>query len=130
MITPERRIAIIEYRKGKSLDLLKEVDILLANNLANSAVNRMYYACFHAVSALLIKNNIEVHTHSGIRQAFGLNFVKNGIISNEDARIFSRIYNKRQTSDYDDFMDISMLEANQLYPEVIHFVRLVINLIN
>lgn len=35
MITPERRAAIIEYRKEKALGLLKEVEILLANNLAN-----------------------------------------------------------------------------------------------
>lgn len=89
----------------------------------------MYYACFHAVSALLIKNLIEAHTHAGVRQAFGLNFVKKGIVSNEDARIFSRIYNKRQTSDYDDFKDISMPEANQLYPEVSNFVNLIVNLI-
>lgn len=129
MITPERRAAIIEYRKEKALGLLKEVEILLANNLANSAVNRMYYACFHAVSALLIKNGMEAHTHAGVRQAFGLNFVKKGIVSNEDARIFSRIYNKRQTSDYDDFKDIPMSEANLLYPEVSNFVNIIVNLI-
>lgn len=75
-MTPERRKSIIEYRIEKSLGLLNEVKILLDNKLANSAVNRMYYACFHAVSALLIKNNVEVHTHSGIRQTFGKNFCK------------------------------------------------------
>lgn len=88
-----------------------------------------YFPCFHATSALLINNCIEAHTHAGVRQAFGLNFVKNGPVSNEDARIFSRIYNKRQTSDYDDFKDITMSEANQLYPEVTRFVNLVIDLI-
>lgn len=128
-MTPERRAEIVNYRKEKSLALLEEVDILLANKLANSAVNRMYYACFHAVSALMIKNNIEVRTHSGIRQAFSLNFVKNGVVSVEDARIFSRIYDKRQASDYDDFMNFSLEEVNQLYPNVRKFVEIIIHLI-
>ncbi|MCM1142693.1 MAG: HEPN domain-containing protein [Muribaculum sp.] len=125
-MTPERRAEIIAYRKEKSLALLGEVNILLANKLANSAVNRMYYACFHAVSALMIKNNVEVRTHSGIRQAFSLNFVKNGIVSAEDARIFSRIYDKRQASDYDDFMNFSMEEVKSLYPSVSKFVETVV----
>lgn len=129
-MTPENRKAIIEYRCTKAIGLLKEIDLLLNNSLFNSAVNRMYYACFHAVSALMIKYEIEVHSHAGIRQLFGLHFVKSGIIKKEDARIFSRIYDKRQASDYDDFIDFSMEEVMQFYPEVCRFVHQINSLID
>jgi uncharacterized protein (UPF0332 family) len=45
----------------------------------NTAINRMYYACFYAVSALLTKYDIEVNSHNGLRQKFGEHYVKTGI---------------------------------------------------
>lgn len=54
---------IVMYRMGKARQLLHDVDVLMENELWNSTINRMYYACFHAVSALLIKNGIEVKSH-------------------------------------------------------------------
>lgn len=50
---------IVVYRVNKAHQLLHDIDILIENELWNSTINRMYYACFHAVSALLIKNGIE-----------------------------------------------------------------------
>ncbi len=40
------------------------------------AVSRLYYASFHAVSALLLKDNLAFRRHSGVRAAFHQNFVK------------------------------------------------------
>ena len=49
---------IVNYRRQKACDLMHDVDVLIDNELWNSAVNRMYYACFHMVSALLILHGI------------------------------------------------------------------------
>ena len=58
---------IVNYRRQKACDLMHDVDVLIDNELWNSAVNRMYYACFHMVSALLILHGIEVKSrHSCI----------------------------------------------------------------
>lgn len=128
-MTPEIRNEIVKYRTDKAYKLLEEVEVLLDNGLYNSAVNRMYYACFHSVSALMVKNGIENKSHKGLRHLFGLHFVKKGIISNEDARIFARIYDKRQASDYDDFMEFEADEVNALHPQVIRFVHQITNII-
>lgn len=128
MIPPASRSDIISYRCEKALSLLKEVEILIGLSLGNSAVNRMYYACYHAVSALLLSNEIDVKTHKGLRQTFGASFVKTGLISPNDARIFSRIYDKRQASDYDDFMDLDIEEVKLLQPQINKFVELVVSM--
>ena len=120
---------IVMYRMGKARQLLHDVDVLIENELWNSTINRMYYACFHAVSALLIKNGIEVTSHMGIRQAFGLHFVKAGKVSLEYGRIFSRIYDKRQLSDYDDFIDFTKEEVEKLYPQIKSFIMVIGNLV-
>lgn len=121
---------IVAYRLRKANQLLHDVDVLIENELWNSTINRMYYACFHAVSALLIKNGIQVKTHMGVRQAFGLHFVKTGLISLELGRVFSRIYDKRQSSDYDDFIEFTKEEVEKLYPQIKAFVLDVEKLVN
>lgn len=121
---------IVAYRLCKANQLLHDVDVLFENELWNSTINRMYYACFHAVSALLIKNGIQVKTHMGVRQAFGLHFVKTGLISLEFGRVFSRIYDKRQSSDYDDFIEFTKEEVEKLYPQIKAFVMAVEKLVN
>lgn len=114
---------IIMYRRQKSHDLLHDAKILIDNSLWNSAVNRLYYACFHSVSALLILNDINVKSHLGLRQKFGLHFIKNGIFNSECGHIFTKMYDMRQTSDYDDFREFSEAEVLDVYPKVIHLIE-------
>lgn len=121
---------IVVYRLRKANQLLHDVDILIENELWNSTINRMYYACFHAVSALLIKNGVKVKTHMGVRQAFGLHFVKTGKVSLELGRKFSRIYDKRQSSDYDDFIEFTKEEVEKLYPQIKEFIKTIESLVN
>ncbi|HBX49960.1 MAG TPA: hypothetical protein DEH02_02710 [Bacteroidales bacterium] len=53
-----------------------------------NAVNRVYYSCYYAVNALILKHDLKAKTHDGIRQMFGLHFVKTGIISKDLGRFF------------------------------------------
>ncbi|MDE7474045.1 MAG: HEPN domain-containing protein [Duncaniella sp.] len=54
-MTPEIRAEIVRYRISKAHQLLVEIRKMMELEMWNSAVNRMYYACFHSASALLIK---------------------------------------------------------------------------
>lgn len=60
-----------KYRIEKAKETIEEVQTHIKNRYWNTAINRMYYACFYAVSALLAKGKIEVSTHTGVRQKFG-----------------------------------------------------------
>lgn len=113
---------IIAYRRQKAHELLNEVQLLIDNKLWNSAVSRMYYACFHIVSALLISRDVNVKTHSGIRQAFALHCVKTRIIPVEIGRVFMKLYDKRQSSDYDDFIYFKEEEVIPMFRQVLNFV--------
>jgi uncharacterized protein (UPF0332 family) len=95
---------LVNYRISRAYETLKEADAMMKNHFWNAAINRTYYACFYAVSGLLLKKGIDTSTHKGIRQMFGLHFVQTGIISKEFSRFFSDLYDRRQTGDYDDFV--------------------------
>jgi uncharacterized protein (UPF0332 family) len=57
-----------EYRIKRARETISEVQTLIENKFWNTAVNRMYYACFYAVGALLIKQDIVTSSHSGTRK--------------------------------------------------------------
>mgnify|MGYP002626541737 CR=1 FL=1 len=64
--------------------------------------NRLYYAAYYAVSALLIAHEIPAQTHEGNIQQFGLNFIKNGIFSRDIGKLYSQLFDMRLKGDYSD----------------------------
>jgi uncharacterized protein (UPF0332 family) len=74
------REELVKYRIAKARATFKEVELHIEHELWNTAVNRLYYACYYAVIALLIDKEIQPQTHSGARQMFGLHFVKTGMV--------------------------------------------------
>jgi uncharacterized protein (UPF0332 family) len=94
------------------------------------AANRLYYACYYAVVALLVKNEINVHTHAGVINQFGLHFVTKGIISNEKGKIYKQLFNLRQNGDYDDWFHIDEEDILPLVESAEHFIAEIETIIN
>lgn len=117
------------YRLQRAKETLIEIRVLLENKFWNTAVNRMYYASFYAVGALLYQKNIETSSHSGSRQKFGLLFVQTGLISREYGKHYSELFEKRQKGDYDDFFDIDQETALRLFPITVELIAVIEDLI-
>ncbi|MFW5983108.1 MAG: HEPN domain-containing protein [bacterium] len=125
-MTENEKQQLINYRMSRVDETLKEVEFLIDNGLYNTAINRLYYACFYAVTSLLVKHEIKAHKHAGVRQMFGLHFVSKGVIDKTLARFYTDLYDKRQTSDYDDFIDFDKEDVLTLIPtakELINEIR-------
>jgi uncharacterized protein (UPF0332 family) len=69
---------IIKYRIERAKNTLDEARILLEAGKYNATVNRVYYACFYAVLALLTTKNLSSAKHKGVRLLFNKEFVKTG----------------------------------------------------
>ena len=124
-MTENEKLEMISYRIKRARDTFQEVQLHIENKLWTTAVNRLYYACYYAVSALLLKHNIKTQQHAGARQMFGLHFVKTNLIPRELGKFYSDIFDMRHTGDYDDFVDytkedvMSVLQpANDLISEI------------
>ena len=78
--------------------------------------NRLYYAAYYAVSALLVAYEIPTHTHEGCIQQFGMHFVQTGVFPKEKGRFFNNLFHMRLTGDYSDRFDLSMEDVQ---PKVI-----------
>lgn len=121
---------LIQYRKSRSLDTFKEAETMIKSGYWNASVNRIYYACYYAVSGLLLMKTIETNSHKGIRQMFGLHLVQTGLVSKEDGRFFSDLYDRRQTGDYDDFFLYDEETVLDLFNQAKGFIERIVVLID
>ncbi len=121
-LTKEERDAIVEFRMQKAKSTLTEAEGIATLGYWNAVANRLYYACFYMTSALLIKNNYAAQSHSGVIHLFGFHFIKTGIVSQNDGKLFTRLFELRQTGDYDDLFNLSADDVEPLIPLVHKFM--------
>ena len=114
--------ALSAYRFLRAKETLKEIPYLKQQGYYNTAVNRLYYACYYAAVALLIKHEINPGTHAGVKQMIGLHFVATGRMSRELGRCCSLLFERRHSSDYDDFAYSSEEEIDELMPKATDFI--------
>jgi uncharacterized protein (UPF0332 family) len=86
-------------------------------------VNRLYYACFYAVSALLTQEGLSSARHTGVRSLFNQQFVRTGKISREAAQIFNDFFERRQEGDYVDFVQFQEAQVRTWMPQAEAFVK-------
>ncbi|MBR4814991.1 MAG: HEPN domain-containing protein [Paludibacteraceae bacterium] len=113
-----RKKALIDNKVKRSHETWVETKGIIESKYWYAAANRMYYACYYMVSALLLKNELNAHTHSGMIGLFGLNFIKTNIVSPELGKFYSQLFELRQTGDYDDWKIITETEVMALAPKV------------
>ena len=94
----------IKLKLSKSKMLLAEVDTLMKLKYYITAINRLYYSCFHATKALLLTKDFATKTHSGTVTILNQHFVQNGGFDIKLASFYSRLMQERIDDDYSDFM--------------------------
>jgi len=94
---------LITYRLRRAREALEEARLMADHGHANACVNRLYYACFYAVNALLESRGLSSARHSGVRSLFGQHFVKTGLAPTELAVLYNDLFEYRHESDYEDF---------------------------
>lgn len=100
-----------KYRLSKAKDTFGEGLALFERDSFAGAVNRFYYAAFYAVRALLATKELDSSKHSGVISLFHKHFVKTNVVDVEKSKALSRSFEKRQDSDYEDFVSITKDEA-------------------
>ena len=128
-LSHEDRESLVALRLQRAKETLTEVKGNIELGFWRVVANRMYYACFYAVSALLIKKGLTAHTHSGVINQLGLHFVKKGLISMEQGKMYSRLFDIRQTGDYNDWISIEENDVIPLIEPVNDFIESIEKLI-
>ncbi|MFQ5706681.1 MAG: HEPN domain-containing protein [bacterium] len=114
-------------RANENID---EMRILLESSYFFGAVNRAYYAIFHAVSALLLVDGKQFSSHKALISYFGKHYSKTGRVPTDFHRIFLDAYAIQQRADYDYDAVVSREQAQGIASNARKIVKYVENKIN
>ncbi|MBU1680255.1 MAG: HEPN domain-containing protein [Bacteroidetes bacterium] len=117
------KIDLINYRKGRTFETLNEISILIENNLLFIAMNRIYYAGFYIVSALLLFDDFSSSKHKQQIVYFNKNYIRSKIISIEVGEILNKSFQKRSAADYSDYVTITKTEVIEYFEKMKIFVE-------
>ena len=113
---------LVLYRITRANETLEDARILANTGRWNACVNRLYYACFYAVSALLVRHGLSSSKHTGVRSLFNQSYVKTGEIPKDLARTYNDLFERRQEGDYIDFV---RFQESQVLPWILEAEQLV-----
>lgn len=92
--------------------------------------NRLYYAVFHAVNAMLLIDGIKTGTHKGTSLQFGKSYVLEGKFSRQDGILYSQLQTMREKADYQNVFNLDaeygmkLIEsANELRLRICNYVN-------
>jgi len=126
----EEEKALINYRMERAHEAIDEAKMLFDAGHINLYVNRLYYACFYAVSALLLTKNLSTSKHGYLRSLMHREFVKTGLIPKELGGHFDLLFDSRLKGDYADFASFKADDVGDWLEGTQAFVRHIEGLIS
>jgi uncharacterized protein (UPF0332 family) len=107
-MTPEQQALVTKARRS-----LNTAKTLANDGDYDFSVSRAYYSMFYVAQALLLGKELSFSTHSGVINAFGLQFVKSQEIPTEYHRALIAAERIRLQGDYDAGDQVSAEIAQQ-----------------
>ena len=121
---------LAQYRIKRAWEMLEAAKENLKIGQYKTALNRSYYAVFHAMRAANILRGFDSSKHSGVIDFFTKEFLKTEYMDRKLSFIIKSSSLLREKSDYDDFFIASRTEAEKQVENAGLFVAEVERFIN
>ncbi len=105
---------LAENRILRGREAFGDAELLLEHGSLVGAVNRLYYAALYPGTALLATRGLHSNRHSGVIFLFQRHFVKTGMVPREVPRALPRSFERRQDTDYGDYITVSPEEVRSI----------------
>jgi len=106
------------WRIEKADTTFEEGEISFENHFYEGAVNRFYYASFHAARSLLATKGLDAPKHKGIISLFNREFVKTGLMSIQSSKTIKKLFDMRTVADYRDFATFTEEQVREARDDV------------
>lgn len=107
---------------AKADESLEAARLLLREGFAGYAAARAYYAMFYVAEAALLSKGMAFSRHSAVHGAFGVEFVKTGLVARELHRSLVEGMEIRQGGDYGAIDEVSDDEGASQVGKAVDFV--------
>lgn len=112
-------IDVIKATLSKAREKLKTAQVDFDNERYEDSVSRSYYAVFHSISAVLLSKGLHFSSHGQTIGAFTKEFIKTKVFPASFAKVIEKLFNERQTSDYDveSYIDVNVAQEDLKHAE-------------
>ena len=100
----ERVKELSKYGFETSLENLEDAKLMFENGRYKNALNRAYYAIFHAIRAVNIWDGFDASKHSSVIAHFNQFYVHEGKFDRDTYKLIDSAYRIREKCDYSDFL--------------------------
>ena len=121
----EDRKTLVGLEQEKAHKFLEQAKNMFVQEQWDLASNRYYYACFHAITALFIKDGLSSHSHKGLITLFGLHYVCTGKVDSYYGSFLSRMEQLRMKGDYNCLFQVTQEEIEQMQQPATQLVSLI-----
>jgi len=119
----EERLELVKHRLKQADDSIEEAKVLLKEGMSMRAVmNRLYYAMFYSVLALLQEKELGTSKHMGAISLYDREFIKTGLFDKEMSKTLHRAFELRQKGDYMEDADVTKDDVDEMLPKTKDFV--------
>ena len=126
MTAKEKQVELAKYRLKQAEESINEAIFLLSGKQSTrSIINRVYYAMFYAVLALIVFGPFSSSKHSGVLSYFNKRFIKEGVFPEELGRSINKAYELRQESDYREYAELGYEEVEFFIEQAKTFLKTV-----
>lgn len=126
----EARKTLITLWQDKAEEALASAELELNAGHTSFAVNRLYYACFYAVTALLLRDNKQFTKHSAVKSEFNRTYVKSSRIDAKWNKFYQKLFDDRQESDYIPTAAFEESDVSACIQQAHEFINLINGLID
>ena len=111
------------YRLDRAKEDIRTAQINIENGLYKGAINRSYYAIFHAIRAVNVLDGFDASRHSSVIAHFNQYHVHTGDFEKGIYKIIDSAYRIREKCDYSDFFIVSKEDALEQYEKAAKFLE-------
>lgn len=130
MTQEDARREVVAYWTEKAAEALSSAEAEFQAGRLSFAVNRAYYACFYALSAVLLGEDLRFVKHSGVRAALHRSVLKTGRLEPRWGRFYDRVFENRQRGDYQELVSFEAEQVAEIIEQARGFVSEMRRLMN
>ncbi len=122
-MTLEDRETIVIYRLERAEESLQAARLLRENAMLIPAMNRVYYAMFYAVQAVLARDEVAFSKHGQVKGYFNREYIKTRIFPVDAGKLYNMVFEYRQKFDYVDLVTPDVTAIDEYLREATAFIQ-------
>ncbi len=98
--TRDHKSVLIGYWMEKARESMEAARSEYDSARYSTAVRNLYYSCFYALTAVLLKEGYTFKKHTAVKAALHKDLIKTGTVESDWGKFYNKIFDSRHEGDY------------------------------